>query len=338
MDSLTQAVLGASVAAAIAPKSVRKKALLMGGILGTLPDLDVFLRYSNDIENFIRHRGFSHSLLVLPLVALVLLPLFKRFFKSLSWGRSYFIIASSLMTHPLLDAFTTYGTQLFYPFNVTPTFISSVFIVDPLYTFWLLLGGSFYLASSRFKWLNTLGLTMSTLYLLLGVGLQHMAKRELLKGFPETKRKDWSLGVLNASPFCWRAVLKKEGTYTEVAFNILRPEQKAVQEYKILPPSFYPESSKLKKLQWFNPKTVLRKRGEFLVSSDLRMGEFGSYFFEFMIWPDEKSGGQLPRESKTKWKPFKENSWSADYQRNNAQTSLPKRKWRQFLRCLAGDF
>ena len=65
MDSLTQAVLGAGVAGAVAPAGQRRKALLAGAALGTLPDLDVLIDYGGAVENFTYHRGFSHSLLVL---------------------------------------------------------------------------------------------------------------------------------------------------------------------------------------------------------------------------------------------------------------------------------
>ncbi len=149
MDSVTQAVLGSAVAATVAPRSYRKRAILTGAVLGTLPDLDVFLRYASDVDNFTHHRGFSHSLLLLPIFALVLLPLLRRFYRLMSWGRLYWLVVLSLITHSLLDALTAYGTQLFYPLAVTPTFVASVFIIDPLYTLWLLAGVSLYLFSPQ---------------------------------------------------------------------------------------------------------------------------------------------------------------------------------------------
>ena len=71
MDSITQAMLGASVAGACAPRGQRRKALLLGAGLGTLPDLDVFIDYGGAVENFTFHRGFSHSLFVLAPFSLV---------------------------------------------------------------------------------------------------------------------------------------------------------------------------------------------------------------------------------------------------------------------------
>ena len=72
MDSITQSVLGASIAGAVAPAGHRRKALLVGAALGTLPDLDVLIDYGDAVRNFTYHRGFSHSLLVLAPFSLLL--------------------------------------------------------------------------------------------------------------------------------------------------------------------------------------------------------------------------------------------------------------------------
>ena len=67
MDSITQAVLGAGVQAALLGRWQGRKALLYGAMLGTLPDLDVVIDYGDAVAQMTYHRGFSHSLLVLPL-------------------------------------------------------------------------------------------------------------------------------------------------------------------------------------------------------------------------------------------------------------------------------
>ncbi len=65
MDSLTQALLGASVQGALLGRWQGRKALLYGAALGTLPDLDVLIDYGDPVAEMTYHRGFSHSLLVL---------------------------------------------------------------------------------------------------------------------------------------------------------------------------------------------------------------------------------------------------------------------------------
>ena len=63
MDSLSQLVLGAATFALVKDREIGKKALLYGGILGTIPDLDVLLNsFFNPIEQLSLHRAFSHSI------------------------------------------------------------------------------------------------------------------------------------------------------------------------------------------------------------------------------------------------------------------------------------
>ncbi len=143
MDSLTQIVLGGAVAAAIAPAPHRRAALLAGAMLGTLPDLDALplaLLTDDPVARMTWHRSASHSLFVLPLLGWAIWALFRR-----SGGRVaesplrwFWAIQLALVTHPLLDAFTVYGTQLWWPLPMRSVMWSSVFIIDPLYTIWLL--------------------------------------------------------------------------------------------------------------------------------------------------------------------------------------------------------
>lgn len=145
MDSLTQILLGGAVAAAVAPAGHRRAALLAGAALGTLPDLDVLpiaLWTDDQVQRVTLHRGATHSLLVLPWLGLALWAWFRtrggRVARS-PW-RWLLAIELALVTHPLLDAFTVYGTQLLWPLSTPPVMWSSVFIIDPLYTVWLLGG------------------------------------------------------------------------------------------------------------------------------------------------------------------------------------------------------
>jgi inner membrane protein len=142
VDSITQAALGAAIGGALAPSGQRRKALLAGALLGTLPDLDVLIDYGDAVANFTYHRGFSHSLFVLPPVALLLWLALRRWWAPVrdAPGRWLAIVLLALVTHPLLDAHTAYGTQLFWPLDMQPTMWATLFIIDPLYTLPLLIG------------------------------------------------------------------------------------------------------------------------------------------------------------------------------------------------------
>ena len=78
MDSLTQIVLGASVAEATLGKKIGNKAILYGAIAGTIPDLDIILKFFvDDLSATEMHRGFSHSLLF-PFIIAPILGLFLK--------------------------------------------------------------------------------------------------------------------------------------------------------------------------------------------------------------------------------------------------------------------
>ncbi len=149
MDSLTQIVLGGTVAYATLGPKVGKKAVLYGALLGTLPDLDVFLPYGGEVEAFTYHRGFSHSILVhlvlSPIIAWLLAKLHPISSDSefkYSWYKWTLMVFLCLSTHALLDACTVYGTQLLWPITQYPFGFSNLFIIDPAYTLPLLLGFS----------------------------------------------------------------------------------------------------------------------------------------------------------------------------------------------------
>ncbi len=142
MDSVTQAALGASVAGICAPSGHRRKAMAIGAALGTLPDLDVLIDYGDPVSNFTYHRGFSHSLFVLFPFSVLLWLVLRQWWapvRDQQW-RWLAAIMLTLVTHPLLDAHTVYGTQLLWPMQSPPVMWSTLFIIDPLYTLPLLIG------------------------------------------------------------------------------------------------------------------------------------------------------------------------------------------------------
>ncbi|MNU67794.1 hypothetical protein D3C71_571460 [compost metagenome] len=174
MDSLTQIVLGAAVGEAVAGRKIGNKAALWGAIGGTIPDLDVFLRIFYDpLDAALVHRGFSHSLLFAclagPAIGYLFHRLTKRKYSFKMWSLLWFL---SIVTHPMLDIFTNYGTQFFWPFSWRLTF-NSVFVIDPLYTlpFMVLLIGALFMKrdSKRRRIWNWTGIVYSTTYLLWGV-------------------------------------------------------------------------------------------------------------------------------------------------------------------------
>lgn len=181
MDSLTQIVLGAAVGEAVLGKKVGNKAMLYGALAGTIPDLDVLSRYLVDTVTATEwHRGFSHSIFF----SIAFAPLFGWLIWKLNpklngnWKDWSWLMFWGLFTHPLLDAFTTWGTRLFWPFDLRLAF-QNIFVIDPLYTlpflFFLILAMFQKRTSEKRRKFNRLGLIVSTCYLMLSLILKGIA-------------------------------------------------------------------------------------------------------------------------------------------------------------------
>ena len=173
MDSLTQIVLGASVGEAVLGKKVGNKAILWGAIAGTIPDLDVFTRYFVDEVTALQwHRGISHSLFFCIVAAPILGWLVSKIHKNsladwVGWSKLMFM---SLVTHPLLDAHTTWGTQFFWPFDLRIAY-KNIFVADPIYTvpflILLIIAMTKRRDNPKRRFYNNLGLYISSGYMIL---------------------------------------------------------------------------------------------------------------------------------------------------------------------------
>ena len=137
MDPISQGAVGAALATSTQD---RKKQLFtvawLGALAGMAPDLDVLIQSSSDPLLFLEfHRQFSHALVFIPFGALlVAAPLYPLARKALSWRQTYLACLAGYATHGLLDACTSYGTQLFWPFSNERVAWNNSSIVDPLFT------------------------------------------------------------------------------------------------------------------------------------------------------------------------------------------------------------
>jgi len=179
MDSLTQIVLGAAVGELALGKKAGNKAMLYGAIAGTIPDLDVLSSHFTDTTRALElHRGFTHSIVFSVVFAPVFAWLVTRYetykdFKGWSW-----LFFWAFFTHPILDAHTTWGTQLFWPFDLRLAF-KTIFVIDPLYTLpfltFLILALIRKRTNPKRQFYNNLGLIISSSYLALTFLLKFIA-------------------------------------------------------------------------------------------------------------------------------------------------------------------
>ncbi|SRX51965.1 metal-dependent hydrolase [Aequorivita sp. CIP111184] len=176
MDSVTQIVLGAAVGEAVLGKKIGNKAMVLGAIAGTIPDLDVIANYFTDTVSALEiHRGFTHSIVFAVVFGLLfgwLLSLWDKRASLKEWSWFWFLC---FVTHPLLDAHTTWGTQLFWPFDLRLAY-KNIFVIDPLYTLpflmFLILAMFQKRGSIKRRRFNNLGLIVSSAYMALTIILK----------------------------------------------------------------------------------------------------------------------------------------------------------------------
>jgi inner membrane protein len=279
MDSLTQAVLGATLAGAIAGKKCTPKVLVAGAVLGTLPDLDVLIDYGDPVLNMVNHRGFTHSLFLLIGFSLLLGLGWQRFFAP-SWSvtRVCVLILSALLTHPLLDSFTAYGTQLFWPLDIAPISIASIFIIDPLYTLPLifaLIGALYYKKQAAL--LCTIGLVISSAYLCWGLVAKELILDKI--SLDTAGRTSASEGVfVTPTPFntlLWRVVaLEDNGQYKEALVSLL--DEKTDIDWQYFDKGQWPlaqKSDRVQDLEDFSGGFMrYQEKDSFITATDLRLG------------------------------------------------------------------
>jgi len=304
LDSISQFVLGAAIGELTLGRRIGRKAILVGGLVATLPDLDVLVHYADAVASYTYHRSWSHSLLMLglvsPLIALILHRGFAhQWLPEAASSRSglpppgyanwFWCVFLCLTTHPVLDGFTVYGTQLFWPLPAAPVAWGSVFIIDPLYTLPLIAG---LIIGYRHRHLAQrvvlAGVVVSSVYLGLTLFIQQHVRSIGLQSLQDQGLA--SSNVLVApSPLSvlWRVVSMDTEQYHE-GFYSLFDRHKRVQfasynsNRKMIEQQFahWPIS----RLDWFTNGMISASRdGDELIINDLRMGMEASYVFRFLV-------------------------------------------------------
>lgn len=297
MDSLTQIVLGAAVGEAALGKKVGNKAMLWGAIAGTIPDLDVIGRFFlDDITALETHRGISHSLLFSLIMAPILGWLLWKFHESRKneasfkqWSWMFFL---ALVTHPLLDCHTTWGTQFFWPFDLRIAY-NNINVVDPLYTLPFLVLVLFALfqrrGSEKRRKLNNLGLIISSIYMLLTVGLKgvtyNIFENSLVKQEIEFKQISTRPTMFNS--LLWTANVETKDSFLIGYYSLFDGDKNvnyighAKEQERIDSIKNEDQIARLLKITkgWY----LTRVKDDTLYLSDLRFGEFEEGSDEFVF-------------------------------------------------------
>jgi inner membrane protein len=197
MDLITQGLLGSTVAQAGFSEKLGKKAAYYGFLIGLLPDFDIVSSFWGPWTSLKYHRGPTHALPVLLFLALPVGFLAKKISGSDKELKPWVFMAFwALVTHPLIDWCTTYGTPLLWPFTSQRFANDSLPIIDPLYSLPLFVVtaiGIFNLLTPRQrKALALTALAISTIYAYSGYRTSiHLADRGrglfIEQGFEPTK-------------------------------------------------------------------------------------------------------------------------------------------------------
>jgi inner membrane protein len=263
MDSLTQIVLGAAVGEVLLGRKLGNKAMLLGAIGGTLPDLDVVYNFFSDdpIAHLRVHRAYSHSMFTHLVLSLSLAWVSRKWNKAdIPFSRWYLFWFLTLFTHALLDCCTTYGTQLLLPFTNYQVAFNNISVIDPLYTLpflILLIIALFYNRASavRKKWVNA-AIIYSSVYMLLTFGLKYSVHRKFTQSLAS---ENIQIQELNTTPtilnsILWSAIAYNDTTLYVAEYSFLLPEEPirwvAFPRNRELMKDY--ESEDLRTLTWFS--------------------------------------------------------------------------------------
>ena len=302
MDSLTQIALGSAVGVAVMGRRTAVwKAALWGAVAGTLPDLDAFIDQGDPILNMTRHRAESHALFYLTLAAPLLAWGVSRLHREASLFRRWCLaLWLVLITHPLLDVMTVYGTQLLQPFSSHPFGVGSIFIIDPLYTVPLIVGVAMALRlkSSRGLGWNLAGLAFSTLYLGASVPAQQQATQVARAALQAEGIAADGL-LVTAAPFnilLWRLVATTPTQYFESHYSLLDASPAVrwtAHDRGAALIEDYGNAPSVARIAAFSHGFYrLSMSGGRLFVTDLRMGMEPAYTFHFDLGPADALAGQ----------------------------------------------
>ena len=333
MDSVTQAALGAAVGVAVMGRQRPVwQAALAGAIIGTLPDLDVFIDKGDPVNNMVLHRAETHAffwqLLASGPIAFLLALLTRT---TGLFPRWWLMTLAGLFTHSILDGLTIYGTRLALPFSDQPYGLGSIFIIDPLYTLPLFLGLLLTMilrSAERRRW-NALGLALSTTYAGWAIGAQAHVTNQVMAA-PEAQGLETSQVLVTPTPFntvLWRIVLRHEDSYQEGFYSLLDPLKAPGRPIRFvshdrgnaldMATRDFPKADQIRAFS--KGFYSLSDDGRYTSITDLRMGQHPFYAFTFRfaehssplraIEP-QRLAKRLPLEPGLKW--LKERALGAD--------------------------
>ena len=304
---------------ALGPRIGARKAALVGGLLGTVPDLDVLYPLEDPIDSFTLHRGPTHSFFVqavaTPLFAEGILRLFKGFREagiSASRLRVYLGVYLIFVTHSLIDGITIYGTRVFWPIFPEPLGVGAMFIIDPIYSIPLVVMTLWALIQSRWGPRIAKALAVSLIFTTgyMGWSLigQQIAESRAIAYVGGLKEGDRVLTI--AGPFTtlfWKTILIRDDEYRNIYVPLLGDadeitEYRYARNWESL--SCAHDAPGLQQVNEFSDGFIRLERApdNRIQITDLRMGLTPNYVFRFTV-ADETGQGVFPERDEAERQP-----------------------------------
>ncbi len=311
MDTITHIVLGACIGEAIAGKQLGKKALFIGAIAQSLPDIDFVTSFwMGTAENLLAHRGFTHSFLFLIIITPLLGWLSGKIFRNTGMTMKHWVLLWGLeiFIHIFIDAFNAYGTGWFEPFSHYRVSFNTMFVADPLFTIWPAIGFAVLLilhrnSGKRKSWTN-MALILCTAYLLLGIifklAVESKVNRELADKQIVSSRHFTTPAPLNN--LLWYIVAESDSGYSIGYWSVLDKPGNIDFHFAYRNDSLLKEATDKHTLDYLlrfsEGYYAVQKWHDTLVFNDLRFGEILGWTeknpkFVFYYFPEYPDGNDL---------------------------------------------
>lgn len=286
MDTITHVALGACTGEIFLGKKLGKKAMLLGAVANSIPDVDfVASLWMNPANNLLAHRGFTHSFLFAILIT-PFLALYAEYIHrphNISLKKWMWFFGVQLFCHLLIDAFNSYGIGWFEPFSNYRISFNAIFVADPFFSVWLGLAFVALLIlkrkSNKRKAWAYFGITMSCIYLLYCLMNKFQIDSRVNKQFAAQKiiHTDYFTTPTPLNNWLWYVVVENDSGYN-IGYTSVFDKTKNIDFH------FFPRNDSLLKhvsnhedlqhlIRFSKGFYSVEKWNDTLVFNDLRFGQ-----------------------------------------------------------------
>ncbi len=240
MDSLTHIVLGACIGEAVAGKKLGKKAMLIGAIAQSIPDVDFITTFwLSDSKDILEHRGITHSILFALVATLILSWALRYLFRkqNISWSTWFALLEINIFTHLFIDGFNAYGIGLLEPFSHWRFTFHILFVADPLFSIWPFIGCLVLLVLrrknlTRKNWWR-MGIGVSAIYLMYAIVNKIIVEKAVYKNLTQQgiSTENYFTTPTPFNSWLWFVVVKDKNGYFVSYRSVFDRQKKMTFQY-----------------------------------------------------------------------------------------------------------